>query len=107
MRSWLGRALVISMCLISCAAKNAPTRITVKVADAYSGLLRLSPCMNNSQDPVLLDAQGNGKTSVCPLGGDVEILVVKSSRTIFIPREQVSVARAGDGFPVTISAAIP
>src|ERR1700679_2560342 len=107
MRSWLGRALVISMCLVSCAAKNAPTRITVKVADAYSGVLRLSPCVGNAQDPVLVDAQGNGKTSVCPLGADVEILVVKASRTVFIPREQVSVARAGDGFPVAISADIP
>lgn len=107
MKSWVGTALVISMCLVSCAAKSAPTRITVKVADAYSGALRLSPCVGNAQDPVLVDEQGNGKTSVCPLGADVEILVIKTDSTIFIPREQVNIARAGDGFPVTITAAIP
>jgi hypothetical protein len=47
MKPWLGRAVVVSLCLVSCAAKSAPTRITVKVADAYSGSFRLSPCADN------------------------------------------------------------
>ncbi len=69
MRPWLGRAVVVSLCLVSCAAKSAPTRITVKVADAYSGSLRLAPCVDNAQDPVLVDESGNGRTSACPMEG--------------------------------------
>jgi hypothetical protein len=107
MKPWLGRTLVISLCLVSCGAKSAPTRITLKALDTYSGPVRLSPCENNAADPVLIDAHGNGKTAACPLGGDVEFVVVKPSRTIYISREHITVARAGDGFPVSITAAIP
>jgi hypothetical protein len=39
--------------------------------------------------------------------GDVEIVVLKAGNTIYLHREQITIARAGDGFPVTISAAIP
>jgi hypothetical protein len=107
MKSLLGTALLISLCLVSCAAKSAPTRITLKIPDTYSGPVRLFPCENGAADPVSIDAQGNGKTAACPLGGDVEFVVVKPSRTIYISREYITVARAGDGFPVTITAAIP
>ncbi|MGA2901393.1 MAG: hypothetical protein ABSF40_14270 [Candidatus Acidiferrales bacterium] len=107
MRPRLGRAVVISLCLVSCAAKSAPTRITVKVADGYSGSFRLSPCVDNAQDPVLVDEKGNGKTSACPMEGDVEIVVLRGGNTIYLHGEQIKIARAGDGFPVTISAAIP
>ncbi len=107
MRPWLGRAVIISLCLVSCAAKSAPTRITVKVPDTYSGSFRLSPCADNTQDPVLVDENGNGKTSACPMEGDVEIVVLKGGNKIYIQRGQIRIARTGDGFPVTISAAIP
>ena len=107
MRPWLGRAVVVSLCLVSCAAKSAPTRITVKVADTFSGSFRLAPCVDNAQEPVLVDEIGNGRTSACPMEGDVEIVVLKAGNTIYLHREQITIARAGDGFPVTISAAIP
>ncbi len=107
MRPRLGRAVIISLCLVSCAAKSAPTRITVKVADGYSGSFRLSPCVDNAQGPVLVDEKGNGRTSACPMEGDVEIVVLKGGNTIYLHGEQIKIARAGDGFPVTISAAIP
>jgi hypothetical protein len=106
-RPWFFGGLAISLLLISCAAKSAPTRITVKVADTYSGSLRLHPCEKGAQDPVLADEKGNGVTAACPLGDDVELLVVKGSRTIYIAREKIKVARAGDGLPVTITAVIP
>jgi hypothetical protein len=104
---WFLGGLAVSLLLISCAAKSAPTRIMVKAGDAYSGSLRLSPCEKNAQDPVSLDAKGHGTTSACPLGDDIEIVVIKSGKTIYIARENINVARAGDGFPVTISAPIP
>jgi hypothetical protein len=107
MRPRLGSALAISLALISCGAKNAATRITVKVADNYSGSLRLDTCAKDTHDPVLIDKNGNGLTSACPMDGDVEILVVKSSRTIYISREKITVARVGDGFPVAIFSSIP
>jgi hypothetical protein len=107
MKSWLATSLAISLCLMSCAAKSAPTRITVKVADTYSGFLRLHPCDKDAQDPVTVNETGEGKTSACPLGDDVEIEVMKSGKTIYIARENINVARTGDGFPVTITAVIP
>ena len=107
MRPWLASALAISLSLVSCGAKSAPTRITVNVTDAYAGSLRLDPCVKDANDPVLVDEKGVGKTAACPLGGDVEIVVIKSNGTIFIPREQISISRAGDGFPVSITAVIP
>jgi hypothetical protein len=107
MRYWFFGGLAVSFLLISCAAKSAPTRITVKAGDAYSGSLRLSPCEKAAPDPVLLDAKGNGSTSACPLGDDVEIVVIKSGKTVYIAHEKLNIARAGDGFPVMISAAIP
>ena len=107
MKPWLGRVVIVSLCLVSCAAKSAPTRITVKVADTYAGSFRLAPCVDNAQEPVLVDESGNGRTSACPMGADVEIVVLKAGNTIYLHREQITIARAGDGFPVTISAAIP
>lgn len=106
MRPWFFGGLAISLLLISCAAKSAPTRITVHVADTYSGPLRLHPCDKDAQDPVIVDEKGEGKTSACPLGDDVEIVVIKSAKTIYIARQKINVARAGDGFPVMISTAI-
>jgi hypothetical protein len=107
MKPWLGRVVIVSLCLVSCAAKSAPTRITVKVADTFSGSFRLSPCADNAQEPISVDESGNGRTSACPMGADVEIVVLKAGNTIYIRREQITIARTGDGFPVTISAAIP
>jgi hypothetical protein len=100
-------ALVLVLALMSCAAKNAPTRLTVKVADTFSGAIRLSPCAQSASEPVLLDAGGNGSTSACPSADDVEIMVMKAGKTIYLAREQVKIARAGDGFPVLITANIP
>lgn len=107
MRSWAAGGLAISLSLVCCGAKSAPTRITAKVADTYSGRIRLSPCQKDGEDPVLVDEQGNGKTQACPLGGDVEIVVIRAGKTIYIAREKINVARAGDGLPVMITTAIP
>jgi hypothetical protein len=55
----------------------------------------------------LADEKGNGVTAACPLEDDVELLVVKGSRTIYMAREKINVVRAGDGLPVTITTVIP
>jgi hypothetical protein len=107
MKSWLATSLAISLCLMSCAAKSAPTRITVKVDDKYAGSLRLHSCDKDAQDPVTVNEKGEGKTSACPLGDDVEIVVIKGGKTIYLAPAKISVARTGDGFPVTITAVIP
>jgi hypothetical protein len=101
----LAGVLFISLCLAGCAAESSPTRITAKVADIYSGVLHLNPCAKNAQDVALVDEKGNGNTSACPLG-DVEIVVVKGDKTIYIAPEKVKVERTGDGFPAAISAVI-
>jgi hypothetical protein len=107
LRPWFFGGLAISLLLVSCAAKSAPTRITVQITENFTGLLRLYPCNKNAPDPVSVDGNGEGKTSACPTGDDVEIVVLKSGKSIYIAPEKVKVARAGDGFPVSISAAIP
>jgi hypothetical protein len=99
-------ALVISLSLASCALKNAPSRVTVKVADTYSGFLHLTPCREGSKEPVVVDERGNGEISVCP-SGDLEIVVIKGTRTVYIPPEKVKVDRTGDGIPVIVTASIP
>jgi hypothetical protein len=106
MNSRLGRVMFVSLCLVSCAAKSTPTRITVKVADTYAGPLRLTPCSKEAQELVLIDETGGGQTAACPLG-EVEIVVVQRGATIVIPQEQITIARAGDGFPVSITAVVP
>jgi hypothetical protein len=92
--------------LTSCAFKNAPSRVTVKVADKYSGFLHLTPCREGSNEPIVIDERGNGGTSACP-SGDVEIVVIKATGTVYIPPEKVKVDRAGDGMPVMVTASIP
>jgi len=106
MKSRFAAASIILLCLVACAAKNSPARITAKVAGIYSGVLHLDPCAKNAQDVAVVDEKGNGSTSACPLG-DVEIVVVERDKTIYIAPEKVKVERAGDGFPVTISTVIP
>jgi hypothetical protein len=101
-----GVAIAISLSLVSCAAKKAPTRIAVTVADSYAGSLHLRPCVEGANAAVVTDAQGNGATSACPYG-DVEIVLTRQNRTIYIMPEAVRVERTADGIPVTITAEVP
>jgi hypothetical protein len=107
MKFRFGPLLMISLSLVSCGAKNAPTRITVQAADTFAGTIHLSPCVQGAPDPVLLDAHGAGNTAACPAADDVEIVVVKPGGTTYITRERVRIGRAGDGIAVGISANIP
>jgi hypothetical protein len=97
--------LVISILLASCATRPV-TRVNVKVADTYSGYIRLTPCIQGAQEPVVLDVSGHGNTGACPLG-DVRAVVIKPSKTLDIMPENVHVRRSGDSSPVMITAEIP
>jgi hypothetical protein len=92
---------------VSCAAKSAPTRIIVNVTDTYSGPIHLSPCQRNAAIFVTLDAAGAADTSACPATDDVEIIVIKGNKSIYIAPEKIKVARAGDSIPVSITTNIP
>jgi hypothetical protein len=107
MKTLLTTSLAVSIALVSCAAKNAPTRIVININDSYSGSIRLSPCQQNAARPVTLDANGAADTSACPSTDDVEIVVVKRDETIYIAPGKIKVARAGDGVPVSITAVVP
>jgi hypothetical protein len=98
-------ALVISVSLASCA-KRPITQISVKVADTFSGHFLLTTCIPGAKDPVVLNETAEGNTAACPFG-DVEISVIKPSKTFRIAPENVRVRRSGDGTPVAISAQIP
>jgi hypothetical protein len=101
----LGIALVISCFLLSCA-KSGGTAITVEVADTFSGLVRIEACVKDAHENVAVDGRGHGKTSACP-SGDLDLVVVRRGKIIFIPSDHVSILRTGDGMPVAISAKIP
>jgi hypothetical protein len=98
--------LAISASLFSCGARNTPARITVRAPDGFSGVLHLTPCAAGAQGLVEVNQQGNGETSACP-SGDVEVLVVKNSGTVYIEPQRISVSRAGDGIPVEIIVPVP
>ncbi|MGB8540849.1 MAG: hypothetical protein WCD49_04345 [Candidatus Acidiferrales bacterium] len=106
MKTWLTGSLAVSIALISCAAKSAPTRILINAND-YSGSIFLSPCQQNAGSPVTLNATGSADTSACPSTDDVEIIVIKHTKSLYIAPEKINVARAGDGAPVSITAVIP
>jgi hypothetical protein len=99
-------ALAISLAFASCAAKDAPMRVTVKVADGFSGVIHLTPCVASANNPAVVDERGNGSLSACP-SGELEIIVLKQGRTLYVRPEEITVERAGDGIPVSISTSIP
>jgi hypothetical protein len=97
--------LVISCFLVSCA-KTGGTAITVQVADAFSGLVRIDACVKDAHENVTVDERGYGTTSACP-SGDLDLVVVRRGKIIPIPPDRVSVVRTGDGMPIVITANIP
>ena len=105
MKLSLGIALIISLSLASCT-KSPITQITVKVAETFSGHIRITPCIQGAQAPTALDESGNGATAACP-SGDVEIVVIKPSKTLNIAPENVHVRRTSGGNPSMITAEIP
>jgi hypothetical protein len=94
-----------SLLLVSCA-KHPVTQDTVEVTDTYSGHIRLTPCIQGAQEPVVLDVSGDGNTVACPLGGG-RTVVIKASKKLEIVPENDHVRRSGDGSPVMITAEIP
>jgi hypothetical protein len=105
MKLSLGIALIISLSLASCT-KHPITQVTVNGAEIFSGHIRLIPCIQGAQDPTALNESGGGNTTACPLG-DVDIVVIKPSKTLNIAPENVHVRRRSDGNPSVIFAEIP
>jgi hypothetical protein len=98
-------ALALSVSLASCA-KPPTTIVSVKVDDAFSGYFRLTTCIPGVPETVVLNETAEGYTSACP-SEDVEIAVIKPSRTFRIAAENVHVRRSSNGAPVAISGQIP
>jgi hypothetical protein len=94
--------------LFSCAAKQAPREITVKVPADYSGELNLTPCSTGAPAEVSVDSRGFGSTSACPRADEtVTLTVIRGGADLRVPPDQVTIERAGDGLPVTIKARVP
>jgi hypothetical protein len=98
-------ALSFSLLIFGCV-KHEVTRITMKVADNYSGSVHLSPCIEGAAEPVVLDGEGRGQTAACP-AGDVLIGVIEPSKSFDIPSERVRVHQHGNDEPVAITFNIP
>lgn len=105
MKIYVAIPLFAFLALGSCA-KKPTTQITVKVPDTFSGAISLTPCISVAKDPVVLDETHDGYTPACP-AGDVELIVIKGTKTLHIAPEEVRVRRRSDGEAVTISAEIP
>jgi len=94
--------------LFSCAAKQAPHEITVKVPENYSGALTLDPGSPDSSAEVVVNSHGSARTSACPKPGEsVTLTIVQGSVERRISPDQVTIERAGDGLPVAIKTRIP
>ena len=94
--------------LFSCAAKQAPHEITVKVPDNYSGELSLDPCAQGSSAQATVSSNGAGQTSACPKPGEsVSLTVIQGGMERRVPQDQVKIERAGDGLPVAIKVRVP
>jgi hypothetical protein len=94
--------------LFSCAAKQAPREIAVKVPADYSGELSLSPCSTSAPAEVSADSRGFGFTSACPKADEtVTLTVIRGGTDVRVPPDQVTIERAGDGLPVAIKARVP
>jgi hypothetical protein len=98
-------AVIISVSLASCA-KHPVTKISVKVDDAFSGYFRLTICIPGADELAVLNPTAEGFTSACP-SGDVEVTVIKPSKSFRIAPENVHVRRHRDGAPEFVSAQIP
>ncbi len=105
MKFSLAIPLFTLLAVVSCA-KKPTTQITVKVPDTFAGTISLTPCISVAKDPVVLDETNYGYTRACPLG-DVELVVIKGTKTLHILPEKVHVRRRSDGEAATISAEIP
>jgi hypothetical protein len=66
----------------------------------------LKPCLESAQEPIVVNDRGNGESSACPYG-DLEIVVIKQSKTVYQTSENIAVEIAGDGMPVAITAQVP
>ena len=94
--------------LFSCAAKQAPREITVRVPPDYAGELSLDPCSRHASAEVSVDAKGDTATSVCPKADEtVTLRVIRGGTDFRVPPDQVTIERAGDGLPVAIKAHVP
>jgi hypothetical protein len=97
-----------TLLLFSCAAKQAPHDITVKVPENFSGPVNLSPCAQESAAEVSVGSNGSGRTSACPKPGEnVTLTVIQGGVEHRIPPDQITIERAGDGFPVAIKTRLP
>jgi hypothetical protein len=93
--------------LYSCGAKQAPREITVRVPSDYSGEITLDPCSTGLPPEVTLNPRGTTPTSACPRPGEtVTLTIVKGSENYRIPTNEVTIERAGDGWPVAIKARV-
>src|SRR5215475_13328398 len=88
-----------ALLLFSCGAAKSAQEISVKVPDQFVGALKISPCQREANpEPVVIDRQGTGSTSSCPLGGrQVTLVIMQNGRTYRISPDQVKIRRAGDG----------
>ncbi len=94
--------------LYSCAAKQAPREITVRVPADFSGEMTLDPCTRGVSTEITLSAKGTATTAACPSRGEtVSLTVIKGGTSYRVPSEEVKIDRAGDGFPVAIKARVP
>jgi hypothetical protein len=100
--------IFMTFLLFSCAAKQAPHEIIVKVPDTYSGELNLDPCAQGSSAQVTVSSNGSGQTSACPKPGEeVSLTIVQTGLEHRVPRDQVRIERAGDGLPDAIKVRVP
>jgi hypothetical protein len=98
--------IVLLAVMISCGTKKSPERIVLRIDRAYSGSLRLKPCVAGARTPASPTATGLVDIPDCPTG-PAEIQLIEPDGQKFFPVEEVKVVRAGDGVPVEFTIVLP
>lgn len=95
--------------MLSCGASLHPDQLTVHVPKTFSGSMNISTCVAGAPaGDVTLDAQGLGKTSLCPaVNHSVELEVIRTDRRYKLNSTEVRILRAGDGISTSIEAQLP
>jgi hypothetical protein len=73
-------AALVSLLLVSCAAKKTTVRLTVRVPEGFIGSIRIDACKTAAAaDDILIDRAGHGETSICAASRDLRLAVVRSA----------------------------
>jgi hypothetical protein len=90
--------------MLSCGSSVSPAHLIVHVPPHFSGPVHVMTCVNGAPaGQVQLDAQGMGKSSLCPEPDRfVELEIIREDGHYTLNKSEVRILRTGDGIATAI-----